>query len=152
MKTLILSCLLLTTSILTLSHTNKYQLPAEINLIPKDTITLVHNGYKTLWSSTLDYPLLVQWWDTKERIVCNQIPRKDDFGPDPLLPKETDIQKEYEGAINKYHTKSDTPRHVIFFVELAKRKSYAPISRFYSRRSILRLILNNYKSAQIFKI
>jgi len=62
------------------------------------------------------------------------------------------IQKEYEGAINKYHTKSDTPRHVIFFVELAKRKSYAPISRFYSRRSILRLILNNYKSAQIFKI
>ena len=101
MKTLILSCLLLTTAILTLSHTNKYQLPAEINLIPKDTITLVHNGYKTLWSSTLDYPLLVQWWDTKERIVCNHIPRKDDFGPDPLLAKETDIQKEYEDA-NKH--------------------------------------------------
>ena len=101
MRTLILSCLLLTTSILTLSHTNKYQLPAEINSIPKDTITLVHSGYKTLWSSTLDYPLLVQWWDTKERIVCNHIPRKDDFSPDPLLAKETDIQKEYEDA-NKH--------------------------------------------------
>jgi hypothetical protein len=56
--------------------------------IPKDTITLKHSGYTTLWSSTLDYPLMVQWWDTKERCDCERIPRKDDFGPDPLLKKK----------------------------------------------------------------
>lgn len=98
MKKIFLALSLVTISILTLSNTQKQQVINEHNSIPKDTITLVHIGYKTLWSSTLDYPLLVQWWDTKERIVCSQIPRKDDFGPDPLLPKETDIQKEYEIA------------------------------------------------------
>lgn len=101
MKTLLLSCLLIITSILTLSYTNNHKIILHSNKIPKDTITLVHLGYKTLWSSTLDYPLMVQWWDTKQRIVCNKIPRQDDFGLDPLLPKETDIQKEYEGA-NKH--------------------------------------------------
>lgn len=50
------------------------------------------------------------------------------------------MQKEFEGATNQYHTKSDTPRHVMFLLELAKRKSYAPISRLYSRRSILKLL------------
>jgi endonuclease G len=67
--------------------------------IPKDTITLKHSGYTTLWSSTLDYPLLVQWWDTKERCACaTPIPRKDQFAADPLLIKETNIQFEYEAA------------------------------------------------------
>lgn len=67
--------------------------------IPKDTITLKHSGYTTLWSSTLDYPLLVQWWDTKERCACaTPIPRKDQFAADPLLLKETNIQFEYEAA------------------------------------------------------
>ena len=66
--------------------------------IPKDTITLKHSGYTVLWSSTLDYPLLVQWWDTKERCDCERIPRKDQFAADPLLKKETDIQHEYDSA------------------------------------------------------
>ena len=66
--------------------------------IPKDTITLKHSGYTTLWSSTLDYPLLVQWWDTKERCDCQRIPRKDQFAADPLLKKETNIQHEYDSA------------------------------------------------------
>lgn len=103
MKKTLTILLLLTSVLLTLSFSTKEvkQIQQEVNKIPSDTVTLVHLGYKTLWSSTLDYPLMVQWWDTKERIVCNQIPRKDEFGPDPLLPKETDIQKEYEAA-NKF--------------------------------------------------
>jgi endonuclease G len=80
----------------TLSNKN-----VSVNTIPKDTITITHNGYKTLWSSTLDYPLMVQWLDTRERIYCNQIERKDQFGPDPKLLKETNIQKEYD-SVNKY--------------------------------------------------
>lgn len=102
MKKITIAFLLTLTAILTLSSTTKENnISVEINNIPKDTVTLVHLGYKTLWSSTLDYPLMVQWWNTKERIVCNQIPRKDEFGPDPLLPSETNIQKEYEAA-NKF--------------------------------------------------
>jgi endonuclease G len=66
--------------------------------IPKDTITIKHSGYTTLWSSTLDYPLMVQWWDTKLRCDCDRITRKDDFGPDPSLVKQTDIQNEYDAA------------------------------------------------------
>lgn len=67
--------------------------------IPKDTVTIKHNGYTTLWSSTLDYPLLVQWWNTKERCNCESpIARKDQFSPDPFLAKETNIQFEYDSA------------------------------------------------------
>lgn len=98
MKKLTIIFLLVLASILTLSSTPDSKVGQYSNSIPKDTITLVHIGYKTLWSSTLDYPLMVEWWDTKERVVCKQIPRKYNFGPDPLLPKETDIQKEYEVA------------------------------------------------------
>lgn len=71
-----------------------------------DTITLRHSGYSTLWSNKLKYPLLVQWWDTKERCGCNQIPRKDQFGPDPLLKGETDIQKLYDAANKSEKSKS----------------------------------------------
>jgi endonuclease G len=65
-----------------------------------DTVTVHHDGYTTLWSSKLKYPLLVQWWDTKERCGCTQIPRKDQFGPDPNLKNQTDIQKGYD-EVNK---------------------------------------------------
>ncbi len=59
--------------------------------------------------------------------------------------------KEYEGATNQYHAKGDSPRHVMVFLEIAKRKSYAPISQMYSRKSILKLLLNNYTSARLSK-
>jgi len=74
--------------------------------IPKDTVTIKHSGYTTLWSPTLDYPLLVQWWDTKERCGCNQIERKDQFGPDPIVEKSSGIQKEYDAANQAQKAKS----------------------------------------------
>ena len=63
-----------------------------------DTVTLSHSGYTTLWSEKLNYPLLVQWWDTKERCGCSQLDRKDQFGPDPIIENETKIQKDYDIA------------------------------------------------------
>lgn len=101
MKRITIIFLLSIVSILSISSSPDNKFNQSEYTIPKDTITLVHVGYKTLWSSTLDYPLMVQWIDTKERIVCKQIPRKDDFKPDPLIPKDSDIQKEYEAA-NKF--------------------------------------------------
>jgi endonuclease G len=61
-------------------------------------VKIEHNGYITTFDTVLEYPILVEWWDTKERCGCNQIPRKDQFAPDPLLKSQTDIQEEYDLA------------------------------------------------------
>lgn len=69
----------------------------------QDTIRLVHQNYTAVWSKSLHYPVLVEWWETAAKTKCpNQLPRKDQFAPDPLLKAETAIQKEYELA-NKTH-------------------------------------------------
>ena len=65
----------------------------------QDTVRLKHENYTTVYSKKLNYPVLVEWWETKAKDGCsNPIPRKDQFGPDPLLKKETDIQKSYDAA------------------------------------------------------
>jgi len=61
-------------------------------------VKLEHNGYISVFDTILKYPILVEWWDTKERCGCNQIPRKDQFAPDPDLVKQTNIQKNYDAA------------------------------------------------------
>jgi endonuclease G len=61
-------------------------------------VKIEHNGYTTTFDTILKYPILVEWWDTKERCGCNQIPRKDQFAPDPDLFKQTNIQKSYDAA------------------------------------------------------
>lgn len=64
------------------------------------SIKLEHKGYTTYYSKTLHYPLKVEWWDTKARLVCpeSKVARKDQFAPDPLLPAETDLMKDYVGS------------------------------------------------------
>ena len=61
-------------------------------------VKLEHNGYITYFDTTLKYPKLVEWMDTKERCGCKQIPRKDQFAPDPILKNYTDLQSDYELA------------------------------------------------------
>lgn len=66
---------------------------------PNDTITLKHDYYTTLYSKVFNYPLKVEWWDTKARVGCStKAPRVDKFTPDPLLPKNTDLAKSYVGS------------------------------------------------------
>jgi endonuclease G len=61
-----------------------------------DTIRLNHQTYSTVFSKSLKYPVLVEWWVTKEKVTCaNPIPRQDKFKPDPLLPEYTDLAKDY---------------------------------------------------------
>jgi endonuclease G len=65
----------------------------------KTTITMIHKGYTTIYDTTLDYPVMVEWWETKNRDKCdNPLPRKDQFQPDPMLPKQTDLMKDYVGS------------------------------------------------------
>jgi endonuclease G, mitochondrial len=61
-----------------------------------DTIRLKHQNYTTVFDKGLKYPVLVEWWVTTAKLSCpNPIPRKDKFGPDPLLPQYTDLAKDY---------------------------------------------------------
>jgi len=66
------------------------------NVIAQDTIRLKHTNYTAIFSKSKRYPVLVEWWETKAKDKCvNQLPRKDQFAPDPLLPNETNIAKDY---------------------------------------------------------
>ena len=42
---------------------------------------------------------MVEWWITKAKVGCESpMARKDNFKPDPLLPNETDLAKDYVGS------------------------------------------------------
>jgi endonuclease G len=42
---------------------------------------------------------MVEWWVTKAKVGCESpMARKDNFKPDPLLPMETDLAKDYVGS------------------------------------------------------
>jgi endonuclease G len=77
-----------------------FGLNASAQKLPKDdAVKLQHTTYSTVFSKSLRYPLVVEWWATKAKVTCTQpIPRKDDFQPDPLLPEFTDLIKDYVGS------------------------------------------------------
>jgi endonuclease G len=42
---------------------------------------------------------MVEWWVTKAKVSCDKpLARKDNFQPDPELPKETNLKKDYVGS------------------------------------------------------
>ena len=65
----------------------------------QDTVRLKHTEFISVYSKSLKYPVLVEWWATKAKVGCpNPMARKDQFAPDPLLPTETDLAKDYVGS------------------------------------------------------
>ena len=47
----------------------------------------------------MKYPVLVQWWTTKAKVSCaTPLKRVDSFGPDPSLPKDSDLGSDYKGS------------------------------------------------------
>ena len=65
----------------------------------QDTVRLKHTNYTTVFSKSNHYPVLVEWWITRAKIDCKTpMVRKDNFQPDPLLPNETDLLKDYKGS------------------------------------------------------
>lgn len=83
-----------------------YILSPFVGFSQKNCVTLEHNGYVSIFDTTLKYPLMVSWIDTKERCSCNQIPRKDQFAPDPLLREYTNIQCEYDNLNKREKSKN----------------------------------------------
>lgn len=69
------------------------------NAIAQDTITLVHKAYRTTYDRSMNYPVKVEWWVTKNGLTCdNKVKRGDKFIPDPKLSKETNLQESYTGS------------------------------------------------------
>ena len=67
--------------------------------LSQDTVRLNHTNYISVFDKTKKYPVLVEWWVTKSMVTCEKpLKRKDNFKPDPLLPKETDLLKDYVGS------------------------------------------------------
>jgi endonuclease G, mitochondrial len=67
-----------------------------VTLKAQDVVVLKHTNYISHFSKSKKYPVMVEWWETKALVGCpNPLPRKDNFKPDPLLPNETNIGKDY---------------------------------------------------------
>ena len=64
-----------------------------------DTIRLVRKNFTSVFDKNNKYPYMVEWWLTKEMVSCGQpLKRKDKFKPDPSIPNESDIEKDYVGS------------------------------------------------------
>jgi endonuclease G len=64
--------------------------------IAQDVVILKHTNYTSHYSKSKKYPIMVEWWETKAKVACEKpLPRVDRFKPDPLLPKETDLDQDY---------------------------------------------------------
>jgi endonuclease G len=64
--------------------------------IAQDVVVLKHTNYTSHYSKSKKYPIMVEWWETKAKVACeNPLPRVDRFKPDPLLPVETDLDNDY---------------------------------------------------------
>jgi DNA/RNA endonuclease G (NUC1) len=62
----------------------------------QDVVQLKHINYTSHFSKSKKYPVMVEWWETKAKIGCpTPLVRKDNFKPDPLLPKETNIGQDF---------------------------------------------------------
>ena len=68
-------------------------------IFAQDTVRLVHDNYTSVYSKSKKYPVLVEWWVTKNKVTCvTPLKRKDNFQPDPLLKSETDLLKDYQNS------------------------------------------------------
>jgi len=67
--------------------------------LAQDVVILKHTNYTSHFSKSKKYPVMVQYTITKAMVTCpTPLKRKDAFKPDPLLPTETNIVKDYVGS------------------------------------------------------
>lgn len=62
----------------------------------QDVVILKHTNYTSYFSKSKHYPVMVEYTITKPMVTCpTPLKRKDAFKPDPALPAETNIVKDY---------------------------------------------------------
>ena len=68
-------------------------------LFAQDVVVLKHTNYTSHYSKSKKYPVMVEWWVTRAKVGCSTpMARKDNFKPDPLLTKETNLGADYVGS------------------------------------------------------
>jgi endonuclease G len=68
-------------------------------LSAQDVVILKHTNYTSHFSKSKHYPVMVEYFITKAMVTCpTPLKRKDAFKPDPQLPAETNIVKDYVGS------------------------------------------------------
>jgi endonuclease G len=67
--------------------------------IAQDVVKLEHKAFTTHYSKSKHYPVMVEWWITKDKLTCPvKVKRGDKFIPDPKLASETSLQLDYTGS------------------------------------------------------
>jgi len=62
----------------------------------QDTVRITHKNYTTAFSKSRKYPVLVEWWITKKKLICKTpVKRSDKFEPDPELYSESNVAPSY---------------------------------------------------------
>lgn len=70
-----------------------------LKLNAQDTVRLKHLNYQTVFSKSLGYPILVEWWNTKNKVECKYpVPRSNLFSADPTMLEITNLSKYYMGS------------------------------------------------------
>ncbi len=65
----------------------------------QDLVTIKHKNYTTTFSKSLHYPVVVKYWITNAMFRCKTpIARTNNFRPDPELPDETNLKKDYAAS------------------------------------------------------
>jgi endonuclease G len=69
------------------------------SVLSQDISILKHTNYTSHFSISKRYPVIVEYYLTKNMVTCpTPLKRKDAFKPDPLLPDKTNIVKDYVGS------------------------------------------------------
>lgn len=62
----------------------------------KDLVKISHSNYTTTFSKSKNYPVLVEWWVTKNKLVCDKpLKRENSFKPDPKISWDTKFNDDY---------------------------------------------------------
>ena len=62
-------------------------------------VVIKHTNYTSVFNISKKYPVLVEWWVTKEMVSCPKpLKRKDNFKADPLLTEHTNLSQDYVGS------------------------------------------------------
>lgn len=62
-------------------------------------VVIKHTNYTSVFNISKKYPVLVEWWVTKEMVSCPKpLKRKDNFKADPLLLEHTNLSQDYVGS------------------------------------------------------
>jgi endonuclease G len=65
----------------------------------QDTVRIKNKSYTSVFSKSLKYPILVEWWVTKAKVTCpTPLKRIDNFYSDPKLSKDTDLGVDYKNS------------------------------------------------------